>query len=84
MKRERLFFGKVQLDFQSMPLQKAGVSKATVMYDHKSKQDLLSDLISRLMPVEEERVQQAMKESNNTPHPALYGRIISASNAQSY
>ena len=54
------------------------------MYDHKSKQDLLSDLISRLMPVEEERVQQAIAESNNTPHPALYGRIISASNALSH
>lgn len=42
------------------------------MYDHKSKQDLLSDLISRLMSAEEERVQKAIAESNNTPHPALY------------
>ena len=45
----------------------AGVSKATVMYDHKSKQDLLSDLISRLMSVEEERVQQAIAEPR-IPH----------------
>ncbi|WP_043892688.1 TetR family transcriptional regulator [Providencia sneebia] len=62
----------------------AGVSKATVMYDHKSKQDLLSGLISRLMSAEEERVQQAIAESNNTPHLALYARIISASNALSH
>ncbi|RXN73429.1 TetR/AcrR family transcriptional regulator [Providencia rettgeri] len=62
----------------------AGISKATVMYDHKSKQDLLSDLISRLMSAEEERVQQAIAESNNSPHLALYARIISAGNALSH
>lgn len=85
MKRERVVLreGAVGLSIDDVA-KEAGVSKATVMYDHKSKQDLLSDLISRLMPVEEERVQQAIAESNNTPHPALYGRIISASNALSH
>ncbi|WP_258878727.1 TetR/AcrR family transcriptional regulator [Escherichia coli] len=85
MKRERVVLreGAVGLSIDAVA-KEAGVSKATVMYDHKSKQDLLSDLISRLMPVEEERVQQAIAESNNTPHPALYGRIISASNALSH
>lgn len=74
MKRERVVLreGAVGLSIDAVA-KEAGVSKATVMYDHKSKQDLLSDLISRLMSVEEERVQQAIAESNNTPHPALYG-----------
>ena len=85
VKRERVVLreGAVGLSIDAVA-KEAGVSKATVMYDHKSKQDLLSDLISRLMSVEEERVQQAIAESNNTPHPALYGRIISASNALSH
>ncbi|MFO6484683.1 TetR/AcrR family transcriptional regulator [Escherichia coli] len=77
MKRERVVLreGAVGLSIDAVA-KEAGVSKATVMYDHKSKQDLLSDLISRLMPVEEERVQQAIAESNNTHIPHSMGELF--------
>ncbi|WP_349962442.1 TetR/AcrR family transcriptional regulator [Rhizobium sp. ZPR3] len=58
--------------------QEAGVSKSTVVYDHKSKSALLEALIDRRLTMELERQKQFVAESANTPHPELYGRIKSA------
>lgn len=56
----------------------AGVSKSTVVYDHKSKNALLEALIDRRMNMELERQSAAVAASSNTPHPELYGRISCA------
>lgn len=58
--------------------QEAGVSKSTVVYDHKSKSALLEALIDRQMSAEKERTRAAVTECADTPHPELFGRIAVA------
>ncbi|HZG28664.1 transcriptional regulator, TetR family [Ensifer adhaerens] len=58
--------------------QEAGVSKSTVVYDHKSKSTLLSALIDRRLGMEQERQEHAIAEAQDTPHPELFGRIKAA------
>lgn len=58
--------------------QEAGVSKSTVVYDHKSKSALLEALIDRRMNMELERQTAAVAAASETPHPELFGRINSA------
>jgi AcrR family transcriptional regulator len=58
--------------------QEAGVSKSTVVYDHKSKSALLEALIDRRMKIEIERQEQEVANAKNTPHPELFGRIKAA------
>ncbi len=58
--------------------QEAGVSKSTVVYDHKSKGALLCALIDRRMSNELARQEKAVEESRDTPHPELFGRIRAA------
>lgn len=58
--------------------QEAGVSKSTVVYDHKSKGALLSALIDRRLSAELARQEQAIEDSKDTPHPELFGRIKAA------
>ncbi|WP_105385001.1 TetR/AcrR family transcriptional regulator [Neorhizobium alkalisoli] len=58
--------------------QEAGVSKSTVVYDHKSKSALLEALIDRRLAQELERQAQSVAEAADTPHPELFGRIKSA------
>ena len=55
--------------------QEAGVSKSTVVYDHKSKSALLEALIDRQMAAEKARIQKAVAENADAPHPELFGRI---------
>ncbi|MCR6727723.1 TetR/AcrR family transcriptional regulator [Agrobacterium fabrum] len=55
--------------------QEAGVSKSTVVYDHKSKNALLEALIERRLSRELERQAQSVAEAADTPHPELFGRI---------
>lgn len=56
----------------------AGVSKATVVYDHKSKSALLEALIDRQMKADVAHTEACVAASANTPHPELFGRIASA------
>lgn len=58
--------------------QEAGVSKSTVVYDHKSKSALLKALIDRRMKVEMTRQEEAIAQSQDTVHPELFGRIKAA------
>lgn len=58
--------------------QEAGVSKSTVVYDHKSKSALLEALIDRRMGIELERQAVAVAAAADTPHPELFGRIEAA------
>ncbi len=58
--------------------QEAGVSKSTVVYDHKSKGALLEALIDRRLSQEMERQAQLVQDAADTPHPELFGRIKSA------
>lgn len=58
--------------------QEAGVSKSTVVYDHKSKAALLCALIDRRLSTEVARQEQAIAEASDTPHPELFGRIKAA------
>ncbi|MDO1584895.1 TetR/AcrR family transcriptional regulator [Rhizobium oryzicola] len=55
--------------------QEAGVSKATVVYDHKSKSALLDALIEREIKAEVERIDASVQAHGDTPHPELFGRI---------
>ena len=58
--------------------QEAGVSKSTVLYDHKSKGALLEALIDRQMEEEKARISAAVCENAGTLHPELFGRIAVA------
>lgn len=58
--------------------QEAGVSKSTVVYDHKSKSALLEALIDRRLTRDLERQEQSVSEAADTPHPELFGRIKAA------
>lgn len=53
----------------------AGVSKSSVVYDHKSKSALLEALIDRRVAREMEHVAASVAASAATPHPELFGRI---------
>lgn len=58
--------------------QEAGVSKSTVVYDHKSKSALLEALIDRRMKIEIERQAEEVANAKDMPHPELFGRIKAA------
>lgn len=61
--------------------QEAGVSKATVVYDHKSKSALLAALIDRQILREKANISASVAENADTPHPELFGRIMMAESA---
>lgn len=56
----------------------AGISKARVVYTHKSKSALLEALIDRRVRIEKQRTREAVENSRDTPHPELFGRIAAA------
>lgn len=56
----------------------AGISKARVVYTHKSKSALLEALIDRRVRAEKQRTHEAVEASRDTPHPELFGRIAAA------
>ena len=56
----------------------AGVSKAMVVYDHKSKKALLEALVDRRVKADMAYVDQCVANAADTPHPELFGRIASA------
>jgi len=58
--------------------QEAGVSKARVVYDHKSKSALLEALVDRKVKADMAYVEDCVKGAANSPHPELFGRIASA------
>lgn len=58
--------------------QEAGVSKATVVYDHKSKNALLEALIDRRVKADIAYIDDCVALNSAAPHPELFGRIASA------
>lgn len=56
----------------------AGVSKAMVVYDHKSKSALLEALVERRIKADMAYVAECVRVAVDTPHPELFGRIASA------
>ena len=58
--------------------QEAGVSKATVVYDHKSKSALLEALIDRRVKADIAYIDACVAANAVAPHPGLFGRIAAA------
>lgn len=58
--------------------QEAGVSKARVVYDHKSKGALLEALVDRKVKADLAHIEACVEAAVDTPHPELFGRIASA------
>lgn len=56
----------------------AGISKASVVYDYKSKQQLINAVIRRRVENEEQRVQAATVELGPVPSPAINGLVAAA------
>ena len=59
----------------------AGISKASVVYDFKSKQNLIKALIERKVRLEEERIRLAVEDQGPRPNAEMLGRIAVASDA---
>ena len=53
----------------------AGVSKSTVLYDHKTKSALLEALVDRQVNSDMKHIDDCIAASSDTPHPELFGRI---------
>ena len=58
--------------------QEAGVSKATVVYDHKSKSALLEALVDRRVKSDMAHVEACVAAAGGTVHAELFGRIAAA------
>lgn len=56
----------------------AGISKASVVYDYKSKQQLINAVIRRRVENEEQRVQAATVELGPVPSPVINGLVAAA------
>lgn len=61
--------------------QEAGTSKATVVYDHKSKSALLAALVERRVKADMADVAAGVEAAADTPHPELFGRISATAKA---
>ena len=72
-------FGAAGLSIDAVA-KEAGISKSSVVYDHKSKDALLEALIDRRISADKKMIQQAVSASRDTPHPELFGRITAAAN----
>lgn len=59
----------------------AGTSKATVVYDHKSKSALLAALVERRVKADMADVAVGVEAAADSPHPELFGRISAAARA---
>jgi AcrR family transcriptional regulator len=56
----------------------AGISKATVLYDYKTKRELVRTLIERRCEREEQRIAQAVETTPDGPSRELRGRLVAA------
>ncbi|WP_176084444.1 TetR/AcrR family transcriptional regulator [Martelella sp. HB161492] len=56
----------------------AGVSKATVIYDHSNKRELIAALVARTMKADNDFNEAAQAEFSGKPNAALRGRIEAA------
>ncbi|MGN6583088.1 MAG: TetR/AcrR family transcriptional regulator [Rhizobiaceae bacterium] len=59
----------------------AGISKASVIYDYKSKQNLIKAVIERKVRLEEEHIRLAVENAGPSPNAEMLGRIAVASDA---
>jgi AcrR family transcriptional regulator len=59
----------------------AGIGKASVVYDFKSKQNLIKAVIARKVRLEEEHIRTAVDAIARQPNAEMLGRIAAASNA---
>lgn len=69
--------GAAQLTLDAVAAQ-AGISKASVIYDYKSKQQLIRAVIQRRVRMENERVQAATSAFGTAPDAAIHGLIAAA------
>lgn len=60
--------------------EQAGISKASVIYDYKSKQALIRAIIERRVEEGKATVQLATDSLGDTPNAVIRGRILAASN----
>ncbi|PWK74037.1 TetR/AcrR family transcriptional regulator [Aminobacter sp. AP02] len=56
----------------------AGISKASVIYDYKSKQQLINAVIRRRVDAEQERIQALTPPAGSVPSAAINGLIAAA------
>lgn len=61
----------------------AGISKASVIYDYKTKQQLIRAVIERRVTLGEERIREASVDLGEVSSPAIRGLIAAVSDAQS-
>jgi len=61
--------------------QEAGISKSRVVLDYKSKTALLEALIDRDLQRDSARIESALVECADTPHPELFARVKLAEQA---
>lgn len=69
--------GAVNLTISAVA-EEAGVSKATVLYDFKTKQALIAAIVARQIAADETRLQQCIREASEDPDvtdPELAGRL---------
>ena len=59
----------------------AGIGKASVVYDFKSKQNLIKAVIERKVRLEEEHIRSAVEHQGSRPNAEMLGRIAVASDA---
>ncbi len=69
--------GAAQLTLDAVATQ-AGISKASVIYEYKSKQQLIKAVIQRRVRMEDERIQAATAALGPVPNAAINGLIAAA------
>lgn len=60
----------------------AGISKASVIYDYKTKQQLIKAVIERRVALGEERIRDVTEELGAVPNASIRGLIAAASKAE--
>lgn len=72
--------GAVHLTLDAVAIE-AGISKASVIYDYKTKQQLIRAVIERRVDREYERIQETTAALGATPSASIRGLIAAASDA---
>jgi AcrR family transcriptional regulator len=70
--------GAARLTLDAVALE-AGISKASVLYDYKTKQALIKAVIQRRVVRETARLQELIDKQGLVPDAAIHGRIAAAS-----
>lgn len=74
--------GATHLTLEAVAVE-AGISKASVLYDYKTKRALIRALIERRVGVEQTRIQRFVDAEAGKPNADIRGRLAAASRASS-